>query len=88
MRRGRAYIDREPRAIPSHTLGAHAGSDSGAESPPNGTLLTDLVSRSYPQAVVYPEDSTDANWDSADATRGYPEDSTDESNSLRLITFN
>ena len=32
-------------------------------------------------------DSTDAKWDSADATRSYPEDSTDETNSKEQILF-
>ena len=36
---------------------------------------------------IYPMDSTDAIWDSGDATRGYPVDFTDETNSLKLITF-
>jgi len=50
------------------------------------------ATRVLPQKVnhsrqSYPPDSTDADSDPADATRGYPPDSTDDSNSLNQIAF-
>lgn len=43
--------------------------------------------KGYPPAKSYPPDSTDADSDPGDATRGYPPDSTDEANRVELIAF-
>jgi hypothetical protein len=45
-----------------------------------GTLLTLKRLELIHRLSSYPEDSTDAVWDSTDGTRGYPGDFTDETN--------
>ena len=52
-----------------------------------GTLLTAESDPVTHREQSYPEDSADAFWDSADATRGYPEDSTDETNNSQQLSF-
>jgi hypothetical protein len=91
--KGRASVARRARGRPPpqrSSRPARRAPHRGAGRP--GRVRLTGATRVLPPKVnhsrhSYPPDSTDADSDPADATRGYPPDSTDNSNSLNQIAF-